>query len=109
MKEEFAFKDATVTKVNYDRVNIEKEMANLKVLDYLRLQQFTISSAIAASVVSHKQYIAISKTRLPDTGFSCSEFDAVGSKSCLLCEITRIDGHWAPILVPIESPYVIYY
>jgi len=33
MKEELEFKDALVTKVNLDRVNIEKEMSMLKVLD----------------------------------------------------------------------------
>ena len=31
MKEELAYKDAVVTKVNYDMANVEKEMENLKV------------------------------------------------------------------------------
>jgi len=32
MKEELAYKDAQVSKINLDRLNIEKDMANLKVL-----------------------------------------------------------------------------
>jgi len=31
MKEELAYKDAIVSKVNFDRVNIEKEMETLRV------------------------------------------------------------------------------
>ena len=51
IKEELAFKDALVTKVNVDRVNTEKEMENLKVRSVISM--YTVSQK---NVLTLKRY-----------------------------------------------------
>ena len=55
MKEEISFKEAIVTKVNYDRTNVEKEMENLKVRRaYVR--DLAVKDAVNVAIL-HKRLI----------------------------------------------------